>query len=178
MVLSCGCLCRIPASQMLSRKWRCSWSSADRRCSNYIWVIDNFIAYSDASYSRDGSWHSCGSYPIILSDSQTVLFHVRSLFPDQPRWTMHGFTDSAPQIFALWKIKHTNMAMISAWIYFSHWKLVTGNINLRVAFKERKSCCYNPVVLTCFKTATFFNQWCIDFLWNTTYMLQIVECVT
>ena len=32
-------------SQMLSREWRCSWSSADRRCSNYIWVIDNFIAY-------------------------------------------------------------------------------------------------------------------------------------
>ena len=27
-----------------SREWRCSWSSADRRCSNYIWVIDNFIA--------------------------------------------------------------------------------------------------------------------------------------
>ena len=32
-------------SQMLSREWRCSWSSADRRCSNYIWVIDNFIAF-------------------------------------------------------------------------------------------------------------------------------------
>ena len=27
------------------REWRCSWSSADRRCSNYIWVIKNFIAY-------------------------------------------------------------------------------------------------------------------------------------
>ena len=27
------------------REWRCSWSSADRRCSNYIWVIDNSIAY-------------------------------------------------------------------------------------------------------------------------------------
>ena len=24
---------------------RCSWSIADRWCSNYIWVIDNFIAY-------------------------------------------------------------------------------------------------------------------------------------
>ena len=24
--------------------WRCSWNSADRRCSNYIWVINNFIA--------------------------------------------------------------------------------------------------------------------------------------
>ena len=37
---------------MLSREWRCSWSSADRRCSNYIWVIDNFIAYLGASYIR------------------------------------------------------------------------------------------------------------------------------
>ena len=43
LVLSCGCLCRIPWSQMLSREWRCSWSSTDRRCSNYIWVIDNCI---------------------------------------------------------------------------------------------------------------------------------------
>ena len=38
---------------MLSREWRCSWSSADRRCSNYIWVIDKFIAYWGASYIRD-----------------------------------------------------------------------------------------------------------------------------
>ena len=31
-------------SQMLSRKWICSWSSAGRRCSDYIWVINNLIA--------------------------------------------------------------------------------------------------------------------------------------
>ena len=37
---------------MLSREWRCSWSSADRRCSNYIWVIDNFIAYYGVWYIR------------------------------------------------------------------------------------------------------------------------------
>ena len=37
---------------MLCREWRCSWSSADRRCSNYIWVIDNFIAYQGATYIR------------------------------------------------------------------------------------------------------------------------------
>ena len=37
---------------MLSREWRCSWSSAVRRCSNYICVIDNFIAYQGASYIR------------------------------------------------------------------------------------------------------------------------------
>ena len=32
-------------SQMLSQEWRCSLSSADRRCSNYIRVISKFIAY-------------------------------------------------------------------------------------------------------------------------------------
>ena len=39
-------------SRVLSREWRCSWSSADRRCSNYIWVIDNFMTYQGASYIR------------------------------------------------------------------------------------------------------------------------------
>ena len=26
-------------------EWRCSWSSTDRRCSNYIWVINNYVAH-------------------------------------------------------------------------------------------------------------------------------------
>ena len=39
-------------SQVLSWEWRCSWSSADRRCSNYIWVINNFIAYKGGTYIR------------------------------------------------------------------------------------------------------------------------------
>ena len=38
---------------MLSWEWRCSWSSADRRCSKYIWVINNLIAYWSAPYIRD-----------------------------------------------------------------------------------------------------------------------------
>ena len=53
LVSSCSCLCPIQWSQVLTREWRCSWSSADWRCSNYIWVIDNFIAYKGASYIRD-----------------------------------------------------------------------------------------------------------------------------
>ena len=52
-VSSCSCLSPIRLSQVLSREWRCSRSSADRRCSNYIWVIDNFIAYLGAAYIRD-----------------------------------------------------------------------------------------------------------------------------
>ena len=44
-ISSCSCLCAIYWSQVLSRKWRCSRSSANRRCSNYIWVINNLIAH-------------------------------------------------------------------------------------------------------------------------------------
>ena len=41
----CRCLCTIHWRQMLSREWRCNWSSADRWYSNYIWVINNIIAH-------------------------------------------------------------------------------------------------------------------------------------
>ena len=50
---ACSCLCATYWSQVLSGEWRCSWSSADRRCSNYIWLINNLIAYKGATYIRD-----------------------------------------------------------------------------------------------------------------------------
>ena len=43
---------------MLSWEWRCSWSSADRRCSNYIWVINKFITYQGATYIRGFTVHA------------------------------------------------------------------------------------------------------------------------
>ena len=50
-----SCLCPVYWSQVVSQEWRCSWrcswSSADRRCSNYIWIINNFIAWG-APYIR------------------------------------------------------------------------------------------------------------------------------
>ena len=49
LFLICSCLCVIH----LSRERRCSWSSAERRCSNYIWVMNNFITHWGASYIRD-----------------------------------------------------------------------------------------------------------------------------
>ena len=52
LISSWSRLCPILWRQVLSREWRCSWSSANRRCSNYIWVIDNLIAYKGASYIR------------------------------------------------------------------------------------------------------------------------------
>ena len=32
-------------SCLVAAKKRCSWSSSDRRCFNYIWVMNTFIAY-------------------------------------------------------------------------------------------------------------------------------------
>ena len=43
LVSSYRCLCLIHWSHVLNGEWRCCWSSADRRCSNYIWVIDDLI---------------------------------------------------------------------------------------------------------------------------------------
>ena len=43
LVSSCSCLCPIHWSQVLSWEWRCNWSSADRRCSYYIWVFNNLL---------------------------------------------------------------------------------------------------------------------------------------
>ena len=39
-------------SNPLRLEWRCSWSSANRRCSNYIWVTNDFIAYQGTTYIR------------------------------------------------------------------------------------------------------------------------------
>ena len=52
LISSCSWFCPIHWSQVLSWSLRCSWSSADRRCSNYVWVINNFIPCSGASYIR------------------------------------------------------------------------------------------------------------------------------
>ena len=52
LVFSCSRLRSIHWSRMLSWEWRCSWSSADRRCSNYIWVINNFITHWGATCIR------------------------------------------------------------------------------------------------------------------------------
>ena len=41
--LSYSCLCAIYWSPVLSQWWRSSWSSTDRQCSNYIWVITNLM---------------------------------------------------------------------------------------------------------------------------------------
>ena len=66
---------------MSSREWRCSWSSADRRCSNYIWVIDNFIAYKGASYIRDFTVYiiTCDFINMFYTISDLMFSYFRSV---------------------------------------------------------------------------------------------------
>ena len=59
---------------MSSWEWRCSWSSADRRCTNYIWVINNFIAYQGAAYIKDFTVHFWDDYQISLRSTNWVIF--------------------------------------------------------------------------------------------------------
>ena len=67
---------------MLSREWRCSWSSADRRCSNYIWVINNFIAYQGASYIRGFTVSTILKRPLVASIFAKTNhgYHYRNCF--------------------------------------------------------------------------------------------------
>ena len=82
LVSSHSCLRSIHWSQLLSWEWRCrcSWSSADRRCSNYIWVINNFIAYWGATYIRGFTVGSRESNQ-WLGITQSELGCVNSLAP-------------------------------------------------------------------------------------------------
>ena len=53
LVSGCSYFCVICWGHVLSCEWSCSWNSADRRWSNYIWVINNFIAFQGAYFIRD-----------------------------------------------------------------------------------------------------------------------------
>ena len=48
--------CPIHRIQALSREWRCSWSSVDRRCSNFLCVINKCIAYTKVQYVHTTIW--------------------------------------------------------------------------------------------------------------------------
>ena len=69
LVTACSCLRSIRWSQMLSWEWRCSWSSADRRCSNYIWEFHRLLGcdlyymfYGRCGRLSDNSYGTCASW--------------------------------------------------------------------------------------------------------------------
>ena len=97
----------IGASQVLSQEWRCSGSSTDRRCSNYIWVTNNFIAYWGAAYIR--------GFAVPASEVLIRLIHCPPGIID---FQIH-VKDRCLEHF-LW-----NCLEVNATKPHSHWSLVT-----------------------------------------------------
>ena len=60
LFLSCSCLCPIHWRQVLSQEWRWSWSSADRLCCNYIWVINTCFCLLRCSFDSICFIHMLG----------------------------------------------------------------------------------------------------------------------
>ena len=89
LVSSCSSLCPIHWSQVLSQEW-CSWSSAGRLCSNYIWVINKFIAYWDVPYIRD---LTIINFVVIIipADAIALLGAMTSTPTVYPKKYAHGF---------------------------------------------------------------------------------------
>ena len=98
LVSFCSCLYPIRWSEVLGWEWRCSWSSADRRCSNYIWVINNLIAYQSVSSIRNltvrlwcpfvlpGSQNHSQSVIIIYTAISPFLFSVFPVAGSEWQW--------------------------------------------------------------------------------------------
>ena len=101
VVSSCSCLWPIHWSQLLSSEWRCNWSSADRRCSNFIWVINNCIASSGASYirgftifriSRNFTLDVMMQYAVYnMHQNVKTSIHSLSKFPLAHAWTCYNY---------------------------------------------------------------------------------------
>ena len=85
LVSSCICLCPIHWSRVLCQEWRCSWGSTDRRCSNYIWVINNFIAYWGVAYIRGFTIVYLRIY-VSLSLSELTKLTIRTSNSDDTKW--------------------------------------------------------------------------------------------
>ena len=64
-----------PLKPVVSREWRCSWSSADRWCSNYISVIHKFIAYLGVAYIR-GLTVSCNKNIQLYTHDPSQWYHL------------------------------------------------------------------------------------------------------
>ena len=59
---------------MLSGEWRCSWSSVDRRCSKYIWVIEKILLPNKVRLILETWW-----YTLSLTQMPAFLHIARSL---------------------------------------------------------------------------------------------------
>ena len=132
-----SCLRSIHWIQVLSWEWRCSWSSADRRCSNYIWVINNFIAYEGATYTRGFTVQlmygvisyllgPCASSRLISLEwlLPKCTFLINSLWPSDDIWP-HRSGSILAQVMAFCLMAPTNVDLSSIRSTDSHRRAIS-----------------------------------------------------
>ena len=95
LVSSCSCLCPIYWSHASSWEWRCSWSSTDRPCSDYISVINNLIAHKGATYIRDLTVYGIGE---LWSGYDSNIMIISSTACTQSKQMLQALKD----IFFCW----------------------------------------------------------------------------
>ena len=85
---SCSCLYKIYWSQLFSSEWRCSWNSANRRCSHNIWVtrllpIKLRLILEVRGYIWTKDFHVPGSNTLIHFREILSLVVTPSLYMNQ-----------------------------------------------------------------------------------------------
>ena len=71
LVSSCSCPCPVYWSHVLSREWRCS---DDRRCSNYLWVINKFMPIKVQLILEFWRWYNV--IPLRNMQVELVIFDI------------------------------------------------------------------------------------------------------
>ena len=141
---SCRCPCPIYWSHVLSREWRCSWSSADRRCSNNIWVINNYISYYGAAYIR----HLMVVY----------LSMVHTFKPKQKG--QHFANEIFGSIFLKWNFKTIwNKITTKIYSWYYTWQRMYGYIC--VTWPQFVSCLRNILLTPCLKQTSIHQIMCL-----------------
>ena len=176
-ISSCCCLCAIFWRQLFSREWRCSWSSVDRRCSNYIWVINNFIT-SGVPYIRDfmvvfnmfpiSNWHV--TIPLCWGASKGTR-----KIPDIPagidvQWLMKGVN-----IQTTWQPiwAHETGSQCTQYKYYILVELHLKKYHSILLWRHYRIECYLTVIFLYTKGFTSIcpQQTCTEFIfciqWNT-----------
>ena len=151
LVGCCSCLCPIRWSQVFSREWRRSWSSADKRCSNYIWMINNFIAYQGANYIRGLTvivplWHQMASWNLLVNSTGNGLLPIQSQAVGWTNADLSSFGYLGTNISEIWlKVKrmwHT---------IFRHGDIATNSWNAHLSRN-------NPIKLEETQAANYWTR--------------------
>ena len=109
----CSCLCPTHLSQVLSREWRCSWSNADRRSSNYIWVINNFVACLGTSYIKGLTVYLAAIIlPGILTGQYTMPCCKESCY-NKSMWHQSITNKNIFKVFIIMKSQYCSVVLAS-----------------------------------------------------------------